>query len=325
MSFLRAFGAYLPSRVVDNQEIAAATGTDPEYILRASGIMERRFAAPDESVASLGILAARNCLENAGLRASDVGLLLAASSSGERRFPGPASAIGAGLGIPGVPAVDLPIASAGSLFGMALAAHLAPAYGHVLVVASEVMSRVVARHPAHRDTAILFGDGAGACLIGAETGFAEIRDSLLASDAEFAESLRLDLDAPLYMDGRTIIMQASRKIPRVIAHLLERNGVAPAAVETYLMHQANLKLIAHVALAIAVPEARFFCNIQRYGNTSSASLLIAAAEWRQQHPSPVAGPLVFAAFGAGLHWGALLTNGNYDIQGLTPATRGAII
>jgi 3-oxoacyl-[acyl-carrier-protein] synthase-3 len=305
MSFLRAFGAYLPSRVVDNQEIAAATGTDPEYILRASGIMERRFAAPDESVASLGILAARNCLENAGLRASDVGLL--------------------GLGIPGVPAVDLPIASAGSLFGMALAAHLAPAYGHVLVVASEVMSRVVARHPAHRDTAILFGDGAGACLIGAETGFAEIRDSLLASDAEFAESLRLDLDAPLYMDGRTIIMQASRKIPRVIAHLLERNGVAPAAVETYLMHQANLKLIAHVALAIAVPEARFFCNIQRYGNTSSASLLIAAAEWRQQHPSPVAGPLVFAAFGAGLHWGALLTNGNYDIQGLTPATRGAII
>ena len=306
MAFLQAFGAYLPSRVVDNQEIAAATATDPEYILRASGIVERRFAAADESVASMGIRAAKHCLENAGVRARDVGLLLAASSSAERRFPGPASAIGAGLGIHGVPAVDLPIASAGSLFGMALAAHLAPAYGHVLVVASEAMSRVVARDPAHRDTAILFGDGAGACLIGPGTGFAEIRDSLLASDADFADSLRLDLDAPLYMDGRAIIMQAARKIPRAIAELLERNRVAPAAVEAYLMHQANRNLIARVAQALAVPEDRFFQNIQRCGNTSSASLLIAAAEWRLEHPAPPSGPLVFAAFGAGLHWGALL-------------------
>jgi 3-oxoacyl-[acyl-carrier-protein] synthase-3 len=307
MALLRAFGAYLPTRVVDNHEMAAATATDPEYILRASGIEQRRFAAPDESVASLGIRAAKNCLENAGLVARDVGLLLAASGSVEHRFPGPASAIGAGIGITGVPAIDLPIASAGSLFGMALAAHLAPAYGNVLVIGSEVMSRVVARHPAHRDTAILFGDGAGACLIAAETGFAEIRDSLLASDGDFAAALRLDLDAPLYMDGRTIILQAARKIPRAITELLERNRIAPAAVEMFLMHQANLNLMTRVAQSLAIPEDRFYRNIQRYGNTSSASLLIAAAEWRQEHPSPPAGPLVFAAFGAGLHWGALLT------------------
>jgi 3-oxoacyl-[acyl-carrier-protein] synthase-3 len=306
MAFLRSFGAYLPSRIVDNHEMAAATGTTAEYILRGSGIVERRFAAADESTASLGIRAARNCLENAGLTARDVGLLLAASGSPEHRFPGPASAIGAGLGINGVPAIDVPLASAGSLFGMALAAHLAATYGNVLVVGTEVMSRVVARHPTHRDTAILFGDGAGACLIAAETGFAQIRDALLASDGDFAGALRLDVDAPLYMDGRTIILQASRKIPRAITELLERNRLAPAAVEAFLMHQANLNLIARVAQSLAVPEDRFFCNIQRYGNTSSASMLIAAAEWRQQHPSPPAGPLVFAAFGAGLHWGALL-------------------
>jgi len=306
MAFLRAFGAYLPSRVVDNDELAAATGADAAYILRASGIEQRRFAAGDESVASLGIRAAKDCLENAGLGARDISLVLAASGSAERRFPGPASAIGAGLGINGVPAIDLPIASAGSLFGMALAAHLAPAFGNVLVVGSEVMSRVVERDAAHRDTAILFGDGAGACVVGASGGFAEIRDSLLASDGDLADSLRLDLDAPLYMDGRTIILQAARKIPRAIAELLERNRVPPAAVETFLVHQANLNLITRVAQALAVPEDRFFCNIQRYGNTSSASMLIAAAEWRQSHPSPPAGPLVFATFGAGLHWGALL-------------------
>jgi len=306
MAYLRAFGAYLPGRIVDNQELAAATGTEPEWILRATGITERRFAAADESVASLGIRAAKDCLENAGMPARDVGLLLVASSSAERRFPGPASAVGAGLGIQGVPAIDLPIASAGSLFGMALAAHLAPAYGNVLVVAAETMSRVVERDPAHRDTAILFGDGAGACLIGSASGFAEIRDALLASDGDFAEDLRLGHDTPLYMDGRAIIMQAARKIPRAISELLERNRVPLGAVEAFLMHQANLNLIARVAQALAVPEDRFFRNIQRYGNTSSASLLIAAAEWRLQRASLPAGPLVFAAFGAGLHWGALL-------------------
>ena len=91
MAYLQAFGAYLPSRIVDNHEMAAATGTDADYILRASGIVERRFAAADESVASLGIGAAKNCLENAGLIARDIGLLLVASGSAEHRFPGPAS------------------------------------------------------------------------------------------------------------------------------------------------------------------------------------------------------------------------------------------
>jgi 3-oxoacyl-[acyl-carrier-protein] synthase-3 len=306
MAYTRAFGAYLPSRVVDNRELAAATGTDAEWILRATGIEERRFAAAEESVASLGIRAAKDCLENAGLLAREVGLLLAASSSAEHRFPGPASAIGAGLGINGVPAIDLPIASAGSLFGLALAAHLAPAYGNVLVIGAEVMSRVVQRHPPYRDTAILFGDGAGACLVSPQTGFTEIRDALLASDGDFAAALRLDVDAPLYMDGKTIILQASRKIPRAISELLERNHIKAGDVEVFLMHQANLNLIVRTAQALAVPESRFFRNIQRYGNTSSASLLIAAAEWRQRHPSPPAGPMIFAAFGGGLHWGALM-------------------
>ncbi|MGA2591311.1 MAG: ketoacyl-ACP synthase III [Bryobacteraceae bacterium] len=306
MAFLRAFGSYLPTRVVDNSELAAETGADAAWILRASGIEQRRFAAAEESVASLGIAAARNCLENAGAVARDVGMLLVSSSSAERRFPGPASAIGAGLGIAGVPAIDLPIASAGSLFGMALAAHLAPVYRNVLVIGAEIMSRVVARDPSHRDTAILFGDGAGACLVSAETGIAEIRDALLASDADFADALRLDLDAPLYMDGRTIIMQASRKIPRAIVELLERRNIQVSGVEAFLVHQANLNLITRIAQTLGVPENRFFCNLQRYGNTSSASLLIAADEWWREKSAPLQGPAVFATFGAGLHWGALL-------------------
>jgi len=307
MSYLRGFGAYLPARVVDNAELAAQTGTDAEWILRATGIEQRRYAGAGESVAALGIRAARNCLENAGMQARDAGLILASSGSAERRFPGPAAPIGAGLGIHGVPAIDLPIASAGSLFGMALAAHLAPAYGNVLVIGSEIMSRAVERTPATRDTAILFGDGAGACLVSPGEGCGWIRDSLLASDGDFAEALRLDLDAPLYMDGRSIILQAVRKIPRAISELLGRNHVSAADVTAFILHQANLNLITRVAQSLGVPESRFYTNIRRYGNTSSASMLIAAAEWRREQ-SAARGPVVFAAFGAGLHWGALLAD-----------------
>lgn len=305
MAYLRGFGCYVPSRVVDNAELAPLLGVDPAWILQSTGIEQRRYAAPDETVAGLGVKAAEDCLQSAGVSAREVALLIAASGSAEHRFPGPAAAIGSALGIGGVPAIDLPMASAGSLFGMALAARLSRDYGNVLVVASEIMSRVVRCVPASRDTAILFGDGAGACLVSEHSAFAEIADSLLYSDAEFGSALRLDLDSPLHMDGRAIILQASRKIPRAISELLERNQVQASQVGAFLMHQANLNLITRVARTLAVPESRFFCNVARYGNTSSASMLIAATEWRRDQ-GQLDGPVVFASFGAGLHWGALL-------------------
>lgn len=307
-SKLRAFGAYLPSRIVDNLEIGRLCGADPDWILQQTGIEQRRWAAPDETVADMGVLAARDCLNNCGPLTSGIGLLLASSGTAERRFPGPASSIAADLGLPGIPAIDLPIASAGTLFGIALAAELAPRYGNVLVIGAEAMSRVIGLDPAHRDTAILFGDGAGACLVSPETGFAGISDSLLSTDGDFAEILRLNVDAPLYMDGRAVIMQVSRKLPRSIQDLLDRNGRKPQEIDTFLLHQANLNLINKVARTLKVEDTRFFCNLNRYGNTSSASLLIAAAEWRQQNAGRMTGPMVLAAFGAGLNWGAMLAD-----------------
>jgi 3-oxoacyl-[acyl-carrier-protein] synthase-3 len=305
MAFLRGFGCYLPARVVDNAELAPLVGVDPAWLLRSTGIEQRRFAADGETVSSLGTEAARDCLKRCAAAVGEIGLVIAASGSGEFRFPGPATAIARGLGIPGVPAIDLPMASAGSLFGLSLAADMAHRYGNVLVVGSEIMSRVVRLEPPGRDTAILFGDGAGAALVSATGGFAEIRDSVLASDGEFAEALRLCLDAPLHMDGRTIILHASRKMPRAILQLLERNRLQPAEVGVYILHQANLNLITRVAHAVGAPESRFFSNLARYGNTSSASMLIAAAEWRASQEE-LTQPVVFAAFGAGLNWGAVL-------------------
>jgi len=303
---IKAFGAYLPSRVVGNDELASRLGCDAAWIREVSGIEERRYAREDETVAAMGAQAARDCLERAGVAAGEVGLLIVSSGSSERRFPGPAASVARELGLEQTPALDLPLASAGGLFGMALASELASRYGNVLVVASEKMSSVVAPEPAERGIAILFGDGAGACLISSQNGGARVVDHVLRSDGAFADDLRLDFQAPLAMNGRSVIMQASRKIPAVIDELLERNGKAAGAVEIFLMHQANQNLIDRVARVIQVEPRKFFSNIARYGNTSSASMLIAAWEWWRS-TEPRAGHIVcFAAFGAGFHWGALL-------------------
>lgn len=306
MPVIRAFGAYVPAKVVTNAELAPRLGCTPDWIRAVSGIEERRYAAPDESVASMAIAAAGQCLEQAQITVNDVGMFLISSGSADRRFPGPASAIAQQLGAAGIPAIDLPIASAGSLFGMALASELAESYGKILVIATEKMSTIVSREPLDRTVLPLFGDGAGACLIEPGLGPVRIISTALHSDGAFAEDLRLDFDAPLAMNGRSVILQASRKIPAVIGELLDKRGQPASAVKVFLMHQANQNLMDRVARALAVEPGKFYSNIGRYGNTSSASLLIASAEW-WQNPGPQAGDLIcLAAFGAGYHWGALL-------------------
>ncbi len=315
MAFLRAFGSWLPERRVSNREVAALVEATPEWILEMTGIEERRYAAESDTVAGIGLLAARDCLDKAGATAAELGMILVASGSSERFCPGPASEIAAGLGLastpalstpaPFTPALDLPIASAGSLVALALAAHLAPAIGLVLVVGAEIMSRRISLTPEGRNSAILFGDGAGAALVDAASGFARIADSCLFTDGASAEILSVR-DGQFSMDGSAVLMQASRKIPRAMGELLARNRIAASEVEAFLLHQANLNLIKRVAAALKAPPQRFFSNIARYGNTSSASLLIAADEWRSQQSAPLAGPLAFSAFGSGLNWGALL-------------------
>ena len=266
MAFLRAFGSWLPPRRVSNRELAPLVDATPEWILEVSGIEERRYAAETDTVAAIGLLAAQDCLEKAGATAAQLGMILVASGSSDRFCPGPASQIAAGLGLASTPALDIPVSSAGSLIGLALAAQLAPAAGRVLVVGAEIMSRRVSLTPEGKNTAILFGDGAGAALVDAETGFARIADSCLFTDGAAAEVLFLR-DGQFHMDGSAVILHASRKMPRAINELLVRNQLAASQVEAFLLHQANLNLIARVAAALKTPAERFFTNIARYGNT----------------------------------------------------------
>lgn len=310
MAFLRAFASYVPLRTVTNEELAGKLGCDPGWIKDVSGIELRHYAEDSESVADMACAAAQKCLSQASLRPDEIGMLLVSSGSSERRFPGPAAEVGARLGIAGVPAIDIPMASAGSLFGMAMAAHMAPTCGRVLLVASEKMSSVIASEPPDqkmdKNTAILFGDGAGACVIDPNEGAAKIEHSVLHSDGSFAQELRLEFGEPLHMNGLAVIMHASRKLPAVISEVLTQQQVAASSVGAFLMHQANQNLIVRVAKALEVTPEKFYSNIARYGNTSSASMLIAASEWLEEAGFRRGEPVVFAGFGAGFHWGALL-------------------
>ncbi len=304
-AFLRSFGAYLPARVVTNAELAPQLGTEPDWILSVSGIAERRYAEAGDTVASLGTKAALDCLQRAGMKAEDLSMILVSSGSSERFCPGPACLIAAALGLTMTPAIDLPIASAGSLVALSMASRLAPSMGHILVIGSEIMSRRVACTPEGKDTAILFGDGAGACIVSPDTGFAAIADSCLFTDGNIAEALFIQNDL-IRMDGAAIIRHVSRKLPQAIATVLERNAITAQSVGTFLLHQANLNLITRIAKSLEAPAERFFANIQRYGNTSSASMLIAASEWWNGKEGTITEPLILAAFGVGLNWGAVL-------------------
>ncbi|HEY6344696.1 MAG TPA: ketoacyl-ACP synthase III [Bryobacteraceae bacterium] len=312
MAYLHAFGAYLPERVVSNAELAARLACSAEWIEKSTGILERRWAAERSSVAEMGAEAARACLARAGVEAAQVGLLIVASGSAPPGFPGPAAAMAATLGLGTTPAFDLPMASAGSLFGLALAARLAESYGDILVVAAEKMSAILEAHPPDRNTAILFGDGAGAALVSKRPGPWRIVDCALHSDGQFREDLAYAGISPLRMDGLSVILHASRKLPSAIQEVLGRANIAPADVAGFLLHQANRNLLDRVAKALGVAPERIYSNIARRGNTSSASMLIAAAEWSAQQPASPLGPIVFAAFGAGWHWGALLADNSME-------------
>ncbi|MFN7939425.1 MAG: ketoacyl-ACP synthase III [Bryobacteraceae bacterium] len=309
MAFLNSFGAALPGRAVTNEELSPLVGRTPEWILNVSGIQERRWVDEHTSVVDLAASAARDCLSKAGMEAKELGMILLSCSSGARQFPGPAVQLAHRLGLSGTPAVDIPLASAGALFGMSLGGDLAAARGPILVVAAEIMSRIAMRAPQDSAVSVLFGDGAGACLIHPDRGMAQIRGSLLGSDGSFAEDLKLEFGSGIDMNGRSVILQATRKIPRGIADLLGQLGVKAADVGTFLMHQANQNLIDRVADSLGVERSLFFSNIRRYGNTSSASMLIAASEWVAARGFEAGSLTCFAAFGAGYNWGALLAEG----------------
>jgi 3-oxoacyl-[acyl-carrier-protein] synthase III len=309
MSFLRATGAYLPECVLTSEEIARRLGVPPNWISNVSGIRERRIACASDSIVTMGAAAARNAIARAGIAISQVGALLVSSGTFSRRFPGPAVEVARALGLDSAFALDVPVASAGSIFALSLADTLAERFKNVLVVATEKMSPIALREPLNRSIAGLFGDGAGACVISAESGFARILGSVLHSNGACANDLALGFDGVMTMSGRSVIVNSTEKVPACVRELLQSVNVAIKDVKAFVMHQANRHLMDRVAESLDVAPETFFSNIDRYGNTSSASMLIALHEWLESGAMESGSTFVLAGFGAGYHWGAAALRG----------------
>jgi len=306
MSALAGFGHFLPAGVLSNETLAAEFDVTPEWIASVCGIRTRRVVASDETVCDLAERAALACLQDAGITPDKLGAIIACTGTPHRQFPGVSAEVQKRLNAPGIPAFDLHLASISGLFGVALANQMCKQWGPTLVVAAETMTRVMALEPRAKETAILFGDGAGACLVTPGDAPIAIRDVCIASDATFSEALRLDFGSTFQMDGRTIILHAVRKLGQAIADLLERNSLRVGQVGLFVFHQANLRLLERLMKELKIDPNRCFIDGDKYGNTSSASWLIAASEAKAAGFLRPGMKVVIAAFGAGLSWGAAL-------------------
>jgi 3-oxoacyl-[acyl-carrier-protein] synthase-3 len=312
LSAILGLGAYLPSRVVTHVELAERLGVAPEWILSVCGIRERRYADPLESVVDLAEKASRACLEGMGMDPADLGGILVGTGTPHLQFPGVSSCLQGRLGAKGL-AFDIHLASSGGLAALCMAADLTARYGPILVVGAECMSRVVERGHDPR-TAILFGDGAGACVVGpGAEGPWILEDWRMDGDGAFVDALKLAPAEELVMDGMTVIMQANRKLAGSVRDLLERNALTVAQVDLFLFHQANRNLLRQVARSLGLEEGRVHVNVDRLGNTSAASVLIAAAEALGEAPAGTRA--VLAAFGSGFSFGSMLARRS----GMAPA------
>ena len=315
-------GKYLPERVLTNADLEKMVATSDEWIVTRTGIRERRIAGANESSSTLGAAAARNALKSGDIDPSTVDLVICATSTPDNTFPATASLIQDATGCSRAGAFDVNAACAGFLPAYMSACGLinSGAYRRILVVGAEVMSRII--DWTDRGTCILFGDGAGAVVLDASER--ETPSSFfLRSDGSLARILyaRGHCAAPntlteaetfaIAMDGREVFKVAVREMEEACRKAIAAAGLAIDDIAYVIPHQANQRIIAAVAKALGLPIERVIVNIDKYGNTSSASIPIALCEAWEEGRLRDGDRLLFAAVGGGLTWGATVLEWNF--------------
>lgn len=314
-------GSYLPDRVVPNREAAAALGINPETVARLTGITERRWADESQASSDLAVEAARRALASAGVNPAAVEAILLSTTSPDMAFPSTACHLQRKLGCPHIPAFDVAASCSGFLYGLSMADAMIRS-GQVkncLVVAAEVKSRSL--DPADGDTALLFGDGAGAVFVQGEREFGQpargVMGMRLYSDGGKHQLIRvaaggsrtpsnletvLAKDHTLRMQGAALFRLAVRRLDRAIRELLKEFGLDFQDIAQVVLHQANGRILAQLTKRLGVSSERVSSVIERYGNTSSASLPIAldhAVSVGKIRPHEV---VLLGSFGGGLTW-----------------------
>ncbi|MHB1577192.1 MAG: beta-ketoacyl-ACP synthase III [Candidatus Dormibacteria bacterium] len=321
-------GSALPSTRVTNADLEGFLDTSDEWIVSRTGIRERRVAGPEENLLSLAARSARACLAAASVSPQEVDTIICSSSSPDETFPSLACRLQAELGCPLGPAFDIQAACSGAIYGLAMAQSLIQSgmSRRVLVVAAEIFSRLV--DWSDRSTAVLFGDGAGAFLVGgpADPG-SEILALELGADGRGAAALGTQAVSPdpqslpgmpdytssqrslgrvVTMNGREVFRFSTRILEQVVARLAQSAGMTTSEITLVVPHQANSRILATAAGRLNYPIERFVSNVERTGNTSSASIPLALAEGAAGGLCHDGDMVCLVAFGAGLTWGGLL-------------------
>lgn len=313
------WGKYLPKKVLTNHDIAQRVDTDDEWIVARTGIRERRIAAEDESTATLALEAARAALETADLNPADLDLIIVASASPEHIFPATACLVQDALGATEAGAFDLSAACSGWIYGVSLAAQAIEtgSIDHALVIGAETLSRIT--NWDDRTTCILFGDGAGAVVLGPSDRPGGVLSFVLGADGSGGETLSVPAGGSrmpaspetvsrglhtIHMDGRKVFRFATRVMRQASIDAVEKAGLTMEDIALLIPHQANSRIIETAARGLKLPLEQVVVNLDRYGNTSSASVPIALCEAVEAGRVQPDDYLVFVGFGAGLTWAA---------------------
>ena len=308
MNGLRLIGAgkALPSRVLDNEAMTQYVETSDEWITTRTGIRQRYFCGENENTTTLAIEAAKNALTDSGVDKSEIGCLLVATSSGEYAMPSTACLVHKALELPeDIPVMDIGAACAGFLYAVDTARALLMAHGgrYAIVVGAEQMSHVL--DMTDRNTCVLFGDGAGAAVLALEED-AEYY-SVVGSRGDLAIQVGGPLRSiPMTMDGQNVFRFAVSTLPMCVDKLLEKSGLTLENVDWVVCHQANQRIIDASIRRLGVPAEKFYKNLDRFANTSAASVPLAIAELKESGKLVSGQRVIMVGFGGGLTWAGVM-------------------
>lgn len=317
---ITGWGMYVPEPVLTNDDIAKLVDTSDEWIRSRTGIRERHIARENEFPSTLGVEASLKALQVAGLAPADLDLIICTSSSPEYIFPATACLIQDQLGASKAGAFDLLAACSGFIYATNMAAQAirSGSIKNALVVGTETLSRFI--NWKDRSTCILFGDGAGAFVLQASDKPGGVLSAVMHSDGSGADSLTLPGGGAhfpatettihegkhfVFMDGKEVFRFATRVMGHATQESLQLAGLTTNDVQWIIPHQANYRIIETAAKYLKMPMDKFVVNVDRYGNTSTASIPIATVEAIEKGQVKSGDKIVFVGFGAGLTWGAM--------------------
>jgi 3-oxoacyl-[acyl-carrier-protein] synthase III len=315
---IRGVGAYLPKKVLSNHDLSRLVDTSDSWIRERTGIEQRHIAADDELTSDLGIAAARQALVRAGVDPVDVDLIVCATATPDRTFPATAVRIQAGLGVTKGAAFDVQAVCSGFIYALAVADNFLRTgqFKRAIVIGTEVFSRILDWKD--RGTCVLFGDGAGAVVLEAQTQLGNRDDrgilaTRIRSDGRFEELLYVDggpgstrTTGHLRMNGREVFRHAVQKISSIMEETLVAAGYAPDEVDLYVPHQANRRILEGIAKRLEIPAEKVVITLAKHGNTSAASIPLALNQAFEDHLLKERRLVLMEAMGGGFTWGAAL-------------------